>query len=229
MRNTSSVAAACSFLLQRVLFCSSAMAECVVTTSTCDAKLKRKRTILSIEDKVAIVKQLKSSSARVIAECYGVAKSTISDIKKNRDKILRSKQEMCDMRMSKKVKLTKLGDDVQHDKGVYLWFKQNRMEVQELGYIMDENEIHTWLNSDSSDPGFQLMTDDEIPEHVLSKDLDLEDEPEPEEEEPNLCPVSNSMAAHMFEKCLTWLEYQSEANQYNTCTLRELHALTVHK
>ena len=33
-------------------------------------------------------------------------------------------------------------------------------EFQELGYSMDENEISTWLNSDSNDPGFQLMTDD---------------------------------------------------------------------
>ena len=36
----------------------------------------------------------------------------------------------------------------------------------------------------------------------------------------------NSMAAHMLEKFLTWLEHQSEVNQYNTCTLRDLHALT---
>ena len=123
------------------------------------------------------------------------------------------------MGMSKKAKVMKLGDDVQHDKGVRVLVvqaKANRghtrdqdeqefvCKFQELGYSMDENEIHTWLNSDSSDPSFQLMTDDEICEHVLSKDLDLEDEPEPEEE-PNFCPVSNSMAAHMFEKCLTWL------------------------
>ena len=75
------------------------------------------------------------------------------------------------------------------------------------------------------------MTDDEICEHVLSKELDLEDEPEPEEEELDFCPVSNSMAAHtcMLEKTLTWLEYQSEANQYNTCTLRELHVLAGHE
>ena len=31
-------------------------------------------------------------------------------------------------------------------------------EFQELGYSMDENEISAWLNSDSNDPGFQLMT-----------------------------------------------------------------------
>ena len=121
MRNASSVASACSF-------CSSAMAECVATTITYAAKPKRKRTVLSIEDEVAIIKQLESSSARVIAERYGVAKNRISDIKKNRDKILRFKQEMCDMRMSKKAKVRKFRNDVQHDKGVYLWFKQKQME-----------------------------------------------------------------------------------------------------
>ena len=108
----------------RVLFALKLMAECVATMITCAAKPKRKRTILSIEDKVAIIKQLKSSSARVIAERYEVAKSTILDITKNRDKILCFKQEMCDMRMSRRAKVPKLGDDAQHDKGVYLWFKQ---------------------------------------------------------------------------------------------------------
>ena len=76
-------------------------------------------------------------------------------------------------------------------------------EFQELGYSIDENEISTWLNSDSNNPGFQLMTDDEICEHVLSEQVsDQGDEPEPEEVESNVCPVSNSMAAHMFEKYL---------------------------
>ena len=88
------------------------MAECVATTTTCTAKPKHKRTVLSIEYKVAIIKQLESSSARVIAERYGVANSTISDIKKNRDHILRFKQEMCYMGMSKKAKVMKLEDDV---------------------------------------------------------------------------------------------------------------------
>ena len=76
--------------------------------STCAAKPKRKRTVLSIEDKVAIIKQLESSSAIVIAERYGVGKSTVSDIKKNHDKILRFNQEMHDMGMSKKAKIMKV-------------------------------------------------------------------------------------------------------------------------
>ena len=56
--------------------------------STWAVKPKWKRTVLSIEDKVDIIKQLESSSANVIAKRYGVGKSTVSDIKKNRDKIL---------------------------------------------------------------------------------------------------------------------------------------------
>jgi len=52
------------------------MTECLA--STCPAKPKRKKTFLSI------------------------GKSIVSDIKKNRDKILCFKQEMCDMGMSKK-------------------------------------------------------------------------------------------------------------------------------
>ena len=66
MRNASSVAAAGSF-------CSSATVECVATTNTYAAKPKHKRTVLSIGDRVAIIKQLESSSATVIAERYGVA------------------------------------------------------------------------------------------------------------------------------------------------------------
>ena len=43
--------------------------------STSAAKPKQKRTVLSIEDKVAIIKQLESSSANVIDERYGVGRN----------------------------------------------------------------------------------------------------------------------------------------------------------
>ena len=33
----------------------------------------------------------------------------------------------------------------------------------------------------------------------------------------------------MLEKCLTWLEYQPEANDYNVCTLRQLCTLAARK
>jgi len=44
--------------------------------------LKLKRTVLTIEQKVAILKKLECRSGKVVAEEYGVGKSTISDIKK---------------------------------------------------------------------------------------------------------------------------------------------------
>lgn len=54
------------------------------------------------QDKVAIIKQLERISATVITERYEIEKSTVSNIKKNLNKILHFKQEMCDMGMSKK-------------------------------------------------------------------------------------------------------------------------------
>ena len=84
-------------------------------------------TVLSIEDKVAIIKQLESCFTNVFAKRYGVRKSTVLDIKKNHNYILCFIQEMHDMGMSKKAKVMKVGDDEQHDKAVYLWFKQKQM------------------------------------------------------------------------------------------------------
>ena len=74
-----------------------------------------------------ILKLTKTTSTTIIAKQYRIGKSTISSIKKNREKILRFQQEMTDMGM-KKAKVMKLGDDKQHDKAVYLWLKQKPME-----------------------------------------------------------------------------------------------------
>ena len=63
---------------------------------------KRKRIVLSIEDKVKIIHLLdKSVSYSVIMEKYGIGKSTVSDINKNREKIRSFSREMVDMGMKK--------------------------------------------------------------------------------------------------------------------------------
>ena len=114
----------------------------VDASSTSIARSKRKRKVLSIEDKISIIKQLESSSNKVIAEKYGVGKSTISDIKKNKEKILTFQREMSNMGMQKKAKIMKLGDDIQHDKAVFLWFKQKRVEgVPITGPILCEKAV----------------------------------------------------------------------------------------
>ncbi len=62
-----------------------------------------------------------------------------------------------------------------------------------------------------------MVTADDITDEVV------------EEEEEEKCPVTHSEAAHMFEQCLTWLEHQPEANQYNTSTIRSLQLLASQK
>ena len=105
-------------------------------------KPKRKRKVLSIDEKISIIKELETSTGRVVADRYGVATSTISDIKKNREKILRFKHDTSDMGMSRKAKVMKLGYDAHHDKAVYIWFKQKRMEGMPIsGPILCEKAI----------------------------------------------------------------------------------------
>ena len=200
----------------------------LVALKRCYRKKLLQRLLIEDENGVSIIEFLKSAYMSVVVELVAeswdeIKASTLRTCKSWRE--IMPIQPPNDQSEVLTVGQGKYGDeDVNRDQDE----QEFVCKFQELGYSMDENEIHTWLNSDYSDPGFQLMTDDEICEHVLSKDLDLEDEPEPEEEEPNFCRVSNSMAAHMFQKCLTWLKYH-DVNQYNTCTSRELHALAVHK
>ena len=90
---------------------------------------KWKRVVLSIPDKLKVIEMLdKSTSYTVITEKFGTGRSTVGDIKKNREKILKFSKEMKDMGMSRSAKVMKLGDDSKLDKAVYLSFKQKRME-----------------------------------------------------------------------------------------------------
>ena len=91
-------------------------------------KQKRKRLVLSIEEKVEVVAMLdKDISYTVIMERFGIGKSTVGDIWKNKEKILAFRREMVEMGMSRKAKTMKQGDQ-KLDQAAYLWFKQKRME-----------------------------------------------------------------------------------------------------
>ena len=93
-------------------------------------KTKRKRVVLSIEDKLEIIKLIdKSVSYTIICEQYGIGRSTVGDIKKNRAKIISFKKNLVEMGCtSKKAKVMKLSTNDELDKAVYVWFKQKRME-----------------------------------------------------------------------------------------------------
>ena len=48
---------------------------------------KRKRTVLTIEKKIEILDQLKDKSITKLASDYGVGVSTVSDLKRNEEKV----------------------------------------------------------------------------------------------------------------------------------------------
>ena len=51
------------------------------------------------------------------------------------------------------------------------------------------------------------------------------------EEEPDVvaCPITHAQAMDMFEKCITWLQYQPEASAYNTSVLISLKYMAAKK
>ena len=104
---------------------------------------KRKRIVLSIEDKVKIIDLLdKSVSYSVIVAKLGIGKSTVSGINKNREKIRSFSREMVDIGMKKQAKVMKVSEDKRLDQAVFLWFKQKRSEgVPISGPLLCEKAI----------------------------------------------------------------------------------------
>ena len=131
-----------------------------MATSNSAAKLKR--TVLTIKDKVKILKLVDTTSSTIIAERYGIGKSTISDIKRNTEKITKFEMEMTDMGMKKTAKTMKLGDDEKHYKAVYLWFRQKRMEGTPIsGSILSEKAVQLYqkmYGDDNSSGSFSGST-----------------------------------------------------------------------
>lgn len=118
------------------------------------SKPKRKRVVLSIKEKLDVLKLLdKSVSYTVIAEKYGIGRSTVADIKRSKAKILRFQDEMVELGVKRKVKAMKVGEDKALDQAVYIWFKQKRMEgVPISGGIIREKalELSKKLNGDTA-------------------------------------------------------------------------------
>ena len=111
--------------------------------ATTPSKKKRKRLVLSIQQKLEVIKMLDSSiSYTIICEKFGIGRSTISDIKSNRDKLLKFNMELKEMGTKRDVKVMKLGDDPLLDKAVYVWFRQKRMEgVPISGLLLCEKAV----------------------------------------------------------------------------------------
>ena len=100
---------------------------------------KRKRLVLSIDDKVEVLKLIgKDVSYSIIMDKYGIGRSTVSDIKKKRASI----NGLQKVKTIKTIKTMKIGNDVKLDQAVFLWFRQKRAEVVPVsGSILCEKAV----------------------------------------------------------------------------------------
>ena len=91
-------------------------------------------------------------------------------------------------------------------------------EFGEIGFSLNEEDVRNWLESDSSDPGFQLMTDDEICSHVMQEELTTNEEEEDDADVQFICPITNSEAAHMGRTSTRGKHIQFVHIKRATCT-----------
>jgi len=83
---------------------------------------KRKQAILSIKDKQIIISHMdKGEKGTNLAWEFGISKQQISDIQKNKDKILKFTDSI-ETSEGLKQKSLKLANDEQLDKALYIWF-----------------------------------------------------------------------------------------------------------
>ena len=89
---------------------------------------KRKKVVLSIEQKLEIIELLKKgTSYTIILEKYGIGRSTVSDIKKNESKLNEFKKKMTDKAVKAvNTKTMKMGSHEKLDVALYIWFRQQR-------------------------------------------------------------------------------------------------------
>ena len=111
---------------------------------------RRKRVSLTIFQKVEILKKLQhGSSVKMIQEEYNVGKSTIYDLRSDKEKILQYTAECESANLMKNRKTMKPAKFDELDRVLYEWFKIRRSEgIPISGFILRENarEFHQTMD-----------------------------------------------------------------------------------
>ena len=115
------------------------------------AEQKRKHVTLSIEQKLTILKKVAGgASLTTIAKEYDIGKSTVSDIKKNEEKLKKFAAGMESFSVdSKSRKIMRLANDDELDQALYLWFVQKRSQnIPVSGPLLTEKalQLHALLH-----------------------------------------------------------------------------------
>ena len=129
------------------------------SSDRCAPPAKRKKIVLSVEQKLHIIDSLqKGASYSIIAEKYGIGRSTITDIKKQEGKLRLFKQRMTELGVKNiKVKAMKIGAHEKLDDALYIWFRQQREKsVPVTGVLLQEKAtlFYQRLYPDATTPFF---------------------------------------------------------------------------
>ena len=112
---------------------------------------------------------------------------------------------------------------------------EEQISCDSLAVQLDSNltseDIDTWLGEDANDPGYQLLTDDEIVQAVTEQASDTEsDEDEEGEDTVTMQAIPpHKEVASMLDKCLLWYEQQKESRPSSLLLLKEIRDLAVAK
>ena len=102
-------------------------------------KAKRPHKTLTIDEKIAILDGMATSSYAVLSERYGVGRSTISDIKKKEPELRQFKRRLTEMGGKRFVKTMKLSTYEELERAVFIWFRQAREKgIPVSGPILQE-------------------------------------------------------------------------------------------
>ena len=115
------------------------------------------------------------------------------------------------------------GMDTDHEESVEALAKK-------LDHNLSDEDIINWMQEDSRDPGYQLLTDDEIIQQVTNpsaeESADMDDD---EDQAEPTTTISCGQAADMLEQCLKWYEQQDEATAPSLLLLKRIRDLAATK
>ena len=99
------------------------------TTMASETTCKRKRSVLTLEKKLEIIAELrKGKSQRLASMQFGVPKSTVRDVWKDRDKIEAHLSASGNPSFAKKRCIVREPQFDKLDQACYLWFQQQRFK-----------------------------------------------------------------------------------------------------
>ena len=105
-------------------------------------------------------------------------------------------------------------------------------EVMELAHQLDPNfeeeDLHDWMNVDSDDKGYQLLSDEDIIQNVTQTDEAIQEDQEDESEEIEGVPSSGEVK-DMLDKCITWYERQDECTSTSLLLTKRVRNLAAAK